>query len=84
MLIEDREVLEFLGQKGKSPDEISERFPGFDLLRLVRAGLVEEQRFELAETQAHGRMSPAFIRHYMLTERGARAVGIDPLRLGLA
>lgn len=81
---EDRDVLELLGQKGKSPEEIGERFPGFDMLRLVRAGLVEEQHIELAETQAHGDMSPSFIRHYMLTERGARAVGIDPLRLGLA
>jgi hypothetical protein len=82
MPADDREVLEFLGLLGNSPDAISERFPDFDMHRLIRAGLVEERRIEFAETQAHGHMPHKLVRHYMLTERGARAVGIDPLRLG--
>jgi hypothetical protein len=45
------------------------------MLRLVHAGFVEEQRIQLAETQAHGDMSPAFVRHCILTERGARQSG---------
>jgi hypothetical protein len=81
MPFDDREVLEFVGQKGKSPEEISERFPGFEMQRLIRAGLVEESRTDIAETQAHGNMPPQFALLYMLTERGAKAVGIDPLRL---
>jgi len=81
---ESHEVLEFLGRQSTAPDAISERFPGFDTLRLVHASFVEEQRIQLAEMQAHGDMSPAFVRHCVLTERGARVVGIDPLRLGLA
>ena len=84
MSVDDRDVLEFLGEQGKSPHAVEERFPAFDMFRLVRASLVEEQRFEFAETQAHADMSPTVIRHWMLTERGAAAVGIDPLRLGLA
>jgi hypothetical protein len=82
MPVEDQEVLEFLGRQGKSLEAISERFPGFDTRRLTRAGLVEEQRVDLAETQAH--MSPQVIRHYVLMERGARAVGIEPQRLDFA
>jgi hypothetical protein len=75
---DDRVVLEFLGGTGKSSAEILERFPDFDVRRLIRAGLVEEQRFELAETQAHALVSTA---QYVLTVRGASAVGIDPIRL---
>jgi len=79
MPAEDHEVLEFVGGEGKSPEEISERFPAFNFLRLVHAGFVEEQDIEVAETQAHG--SPQLIRRYVLTARGAEAVGIDPLTL---
>jgi hypothetical protein len=79
---EDREVLEFLGQRGKSLAAIGERFPGFDVRRLIRAGLAEERSFELAETQAHVHLSPHPVRHYRLTERGAEAIGIDPSRVG--
>jgi hypothetical protein len=79
---EDRDVLEFLGQRGKSLAAIAERFPGFDIRRLMRAGLAEERSYEFPETQAHVHLSPHRIRHYMLTERGAEAIGIDPSRVG--
>lgn len=79
---QDHEVLEFLGEEGKSLAEIDERFPGFDMRRLIRAGLAAEQSFESVETQAHAMVSPVLEQHYVLTERGAQAIGIDPLRLG--
>jgi hypothetical protein len=81
---EDHEVLEFIGRQGKGPEEIGERFPDFDVVRLVRAGLAEERPIEPAETQAHMHPSRAFITYYVLTKRGAEAVGIDPLTLHMA
>lgn len=81
MSAEDREVLEFLGRSGKQLAAIGERFPGFDIRRLIRAQLVEERRFELAETQAHGPARREHLLHYVLTERGASAAGIDPFEL---
>jgi len=44
---DDEEVLGFIGSHGQTADAISERFPGFELLRLVRARLVEEWDKEL-------------------------------------
>jgi hypothetical protein len=70
------------GQEGKSLAANNERFPGVDMRRLIRAGLVEERPFELAETQAHAFVSPAFLPHYQLTDRDAQAIGIDPRRPG--
>jgi hypothetical protein len=80
MFAEDEEVLRFLRRRWQTSDAIGERFPGFDMRRLVRAGLVDEQEVE-PETYAHGRSSPQLIRMYVLTERGAMAVGIAPRRL---
>jgi len=75
----DREVLEFIGRQGKTPEQTAERFPVFDIQRLVRAGLVEVMRVDTPETQAHGGPpSPAFQSFYVLTRRGAEAIGIDP------
>jgi hypothetical protein len=74
---DDEDVLKFIGREGQTTGALSERFPAFDMLRLVRAGLVEERDVE-PETQAHAHISSQLIRHYTLTERGARAVGIDP------
>jgi hypothetical protein len=81
MSAEDREVLDFIGRAGKSLSAIDQRFPGFDVRRLIRARLVEERRFELAETEAHGPARHEHLLHYVLTERGARASGIDPFEL---
>jgi hypothetical protein len=57
MSAENEDVLKFISRQGRTLGAISERFPGFDMLRLVRAGLVEERDIE-PETQAHGRTSP--------------------------
>ena len=85
MVIEDHEVLEFIGRQGKTLEQINERFPGFDVFRLVRAGLVEIMRIPLEETQdPNGPPSPAFQDWYVLTPRGAGAVGIDPHTLHAA
>lgn len=81
----DRQVLEFIGRQGKPPEVIRERFPDFDVMRLVRAALVELIRIDTPETQAHGSpQSPAFQRFFVLTPRGAEAVGIDPATLHMA
>ena len=73
MFTEDEAVLEFIGRQGRTSDAISERFPEFEMLRLVRAGLVDVQEIE-PETEAHGHTSPQLTR-YTLTERGTIAVG---------
>jgi hypothetical protein len=73
MFTEDEAVLEFIGGQGRTSDAISERFPEFDMLRLVRAGLVEMQEIE-PETEAHAHTSAQLTR-YTLTQRGAVAVG---------
>jgi len=75
MPAEDEDVLEFIGRQGHTSDAIGERFSGFDMLRLVRAGLVEVLQIE-PETEAHGHTSPELI-CYTLTDRGAMAVGIE-------
>ena len=40
----DREVLEFIGDQGKTAEQVSDRFPAFDLERLVRAELARPRR----------------------------------------
>jgi hypothetical protein len=79
----DEEILTFVSREGQTSEAISERFPEFDMLRLVRAGLVTERDIE-PEAQAHGHTSAQLTRHCTLTERGAVAVGIDPRTLPTA
>jgi len=40
----DREVLEFIGDQGKTAEQVSDRFPAFDLVHLVRAELARPRR----------------------------------------
>lgn len=80
----DHDVLEFIGQKGKTPDQLRERFPDFNVERLVQAGLARLHRIELSETQSPGSPPSADITYYVLTPRGAEAIGLDPARIGLA
>jgi hypothetical protein len=40
----DRDVLEFIGDQGKTAEQVSDRFPAFDLERLVRAELARPLR----------------------------------------
>jgi hypothetical protein len=81
---QDREVLEFIGRQGKTPEQVAERFPGFDVQRLIRAGLARLYRIELHETQGHGAPPTPDPGFYVLTREGAKAVGIDPDTLGMA
>ncbi len=76
----DREVLVFIGDEGKTADEVADHFPAFDLERLVRAELARPRR-PSRNTQSHRAASapdPAF---YVLTSRGAEAIGLDPYTL---
>jgi len=81
---EDRDVLEFIGRQGKTPVQIADRFPDFDIQRLVRAGLVRLQRIEVPETHPPGTPPSPDILVYVLTEHGAEAVDIDPRTLHAA
>ena len=70
----DRDVLEFIGDQGKAADQVADRFPAFELERLVRAELVRPRR------TTHSRRDPAAPdpTFYVLTSRGAEAIGLDP------
>jgi hypothetical protein len=73
----DREVLEFIGDHGKTAEQISERFPAFDMARLVRAELARPRRTDPAKMQSlHS--SPGPDTTYVLTSRGAGAIGLEP------
>lgn len=84
MASNDRDVLEFIGRQGKTPEQLAERFPDFDIDRLVRAGLARLQRIELRETIAPGSAPAPDPTFYALTPRGAEAIGIDPRTLHAA
>lgn len=73
----DRDVLEFIGDEGKTAEQVSGRFPAFDPERLVRAELVRLRRTNPVKTQsrrAPPALDPTF---YVLTSRGAEAIGLD-------
>ena len=48
----DREVLEFIGDEGKTSEQVSDRFPAFDLERLVRAELARPRRINPVKSQS--------------------------------
>ena len=74
----DRDVLEFIGDQGKTAEQVSDRFPRFDLEGLVRAELVRPRRTNPVGTQSR-RVSPApDPTSYVLTSRGADAIGLEP------
>ena len=74
----DREVLEFIGDEGKTAEQVSGRFRAFDLERLVRAELVRPRRTNPVKSQS--RHTPPADEHtfYVLTSRGAEAIGLAP------
>jgi hypothetical protein len=74
----DRDVLEFIGDQGKMAEQVSDRFPAFDVERLVRAELVRPRRTNPGKTQS--RRAPPAPDHtfYVLTSRGAEAIGLEP------
>jgi hypothetical protein len=74
----DRDVLEFIGDQGKMAQQVADRFPAFDIELLVRAELVRPHRTNPVRTQSRRTepaSDPAF---YVLTSRGAEAIGLDP------
>jgi hypothetical protein len=76
----DREVLEFIGDQGKTAEQVSDRFPAFDLERLVQAELARPRRTNPVKSQS--RHTPADEHtFYVLTSRGAEAIGLPPYTL---
>jgi hypothetical protein len=73
----DREVLEFIGDQGKTAEEVSGRFPAFEVERLVQAELVRPRRTNPAGPQPR-RAPAADSTFYVLTSRGAEAIGLEP------
>jgi hypothetical protein len=74
----DEAVLAYIGLGGRSHEEIAERFPGFEMTRLVRAHLVTLMLDEDHETEAH--VLDARRLRYVLTSRGASALGVSESR----
>jgi hypothetical protein len=73
----DRDVLEFIGDEGKTVEQVSDSFPEFDMERLVRAELVRSRtdRRNTQSRRAQPSPEPTF---YVLTSRGAEAIGLEP------
>ena len=72
----DREVLEFLGDQGKTAEQVSDRFPAFDLERLVRDELARPRRTNPVKSQSRHTRSADEHTFYVLTSRGAEAIGL--------
>ena len=78
MATTDEAVLGYIGLGGRSHGEIAERFPGFEMTRLVRAHPVMLALDEHHETEAHV-LDTRRLR-YVLTARGASALGVSESR----
>ena len=76
----DREVLEFIGDQGKTAEQVSDRFPALDFERLVRAELVRPRRTNPVKSQSR-HTPPNEHTFYVLTSRGAEAIGLAPYTL---
>jgi hypothetical protein len=74
----DRDALEFIGDQGKTAEQVADRFPAFDLERLVRAELVRPRRTQPYKTQSRRAPTGHDPTFYVLTSRGAEAIGLDP------
>jgi hypothetical protein len=75
---DDRHVLEFVGDQGKTAEQVADRFPGFDVERLVRAELVRPRRTNPGKTQSRSAPTTPDPTFYVLTSRGAEAIGLEP------
>ena len=71
----DERVLKFIGRTGTTAAALAERFPYFDVNRLVRAHLVAISTNDVLETESHG--TDARVSRYVLTPRGFEAGGIE-------
>jgi hypothetical protein len=74
----DRDVLEFIGDHGTTAEQVSDRFPAFDLDRLVQAGLVRPRRTNPVRSQSLHTPAAAEHTFCVLTSRGAEAIGLEP------
>ena len=74
----DREVLEFIGDQGKTVEQVADRFHAFDLERLVRAELIRPRRTNPGKTQSRRAPPAPDPTFYVLTSRGAEAIGLEP------
>ena len=75
----NRDVLKFIGDEGKTGEQIADRVPAFDVELLVRAGLVRPKRTNPVKTQLRRAPTPApDPTFYVLTSRGAEAIGLEP------
>jgi len=77
----DRDVLEFIGDQGKTAEQVSDRFPAFDLEGLVRADLVRPRRTAPPKTHSARAAAAHYATFYVLTSRGAEAIGLEPYTL---
>ena len=71
----DREVLEFIGDQGKTAEQVSDRFPAFELERLVRDELVRPRRTNPVQSQSRHTRSADEHTFYVLVAR-SRAIGL--------
>jgi len=74
----DRDVLEFVSDQRKTAEQVSDRFPAYDLERLVRAELVRPRRINPGKTQSRRAPPAPDPTFYVLTSRGAEAIGLEP------
>ncbi len=73
----ERDVLEFVGDQGKMAEQLADRFPAFDLDRLVRAELIRPRRTSPVGTQSRRAAPAPDPTFYVLTSRGAEEIGLD-------
>ena len=74
----EREVLEFIGDQGKTAEQVSDRFPAFDIGGLVQSELVRPRRTNPGKTAPRRAPSEPDHLFYVLTSRGAEAIGLAP------
>ncbi len=74
----EREVLEFIGDQGKTAEQVSDRFPAFDIGGLVQSELVRPRRTNPGKTASRRAPSEPDHLFYVLTSRGAEAIGLAP------
>src|SRR5262245_41208760 len=72
----DESVLAFIGPAGQTLSAIADRFPGFDVMRLVRAQLVDIV-FEEPDTVGHVADLVVGEMLCVLTHRGRAATGMQ-------
>ncbi len=77
----DRDVLEFIGDEGKTGEQVSDRFPALDVERLVRAELVRPRRTNPVKVQPRRAAPATDATFYVLSSRGAEAIGLEPYTL---